>query len=77
MSKDEKNARRKWVCGTDFVDRPLNETGLPRVELIRRKDDKVHFLAIKIPGENKFQSTEDCAKTFSGDVIEVAIIEVK
>ena len=76
MSKDEKTARRKWICGTDFTERPLNESGLPRVELIRRKDDQVQFLAIKVPGENKFQSTEDCCKTFSGDTIEVKIIEV-
>ena len=77
MAREQRLGKRRWICASDFEERPLNKSGLPRVELVRRKDDKVQFLAVKVEGKNQFISADDCAKKFSGDVLEVKIIDVR
>ena len=38
---DKLNANPKWVCGEDFKPRPLNQSGVPRVEMAREREDFV------------------------------------
>lgn len=77
--KDEMNAKPKWICGSEFKARPLNDSGLPRVELLRKKSDMIHFLAIKVAGKNEFIEVQGkyCGRVHGGDSVEVKIIEIR
>jgi hypothetical protein len=76
MAKDELIARPKWIPGGEFEDRPANKSGVERAELVRLIEDQTQFLAVKIPCKNKYKRV--CGgKIYSGDVLEVRVIEIK
>ena len=60
---DKLNANPKWVCGEDFKPRPLNQSGVPRVEMAREREcpeGGEHFLVIYDPSNKTF--TNICSR---------------
>lgn len=73
---DRMNATPKWICGSKFNPRPENISELPRVELVRRKEDKVQFLAVWVRDFKMFESVDTCER-YTADSVEVKIVEIK
>ena len=57
---DRINARTKWICAEDFDPKPLNISGLPRVELARDKETGTQFLAIYNEETKTFTDKDTC-----------------
>jgi hypothetical protein len=63
------------MCGSEFEPRPLNDSGLPRTELVREADSKIHFTAVYDDSTKKFTDIFT-GKSYSADCIEVAVVDL-
>jgi hypothetical protein len=73
---DNFNAQPKWICAEDFKERPGNATGVPRMELARKKTDGEQFLAIFNPETGTFTSRCDCEEYTPG-ALEIRVTEIR
>jgi len=72
---DSLNARRKWICAEKFDPKPLNKSGLSRVELARNKETGTQFPVVYDAATNKFTRT-DTYKGYTAGSLEILINEI-
>ena len=72
---DTINARTKWICAEEFDPKPLNISGLPRVELSRDKGTGTQFLAIYDDQTGTF-TNRDTAEEYTAGALEIRVNEL-
>jgi hypothetical protein len=71
---DDLRAIPTWICAKDFKARPENESGVPRMELARKKSDGEQFLVIYNPETRAFQDRCTC-EVYTPGALEIRITE--
>jgi hypothetical protein len=72
---DTINARDKWICAEEFDPKPLNISGLARVELARDKETGTQFLAIFDEETGTFTNKDTCEEYTAG-ALEIRVNEL-
>tara|TARA_R110001592_G_scaffold221892_2_gene476879 strand:+ start:3351 stop:3617 length:267 start_codon:yes stop_codon:yes gene_type:complete len=75
-TNDNLHANPKWVSAKTFKARPLNKSGVPRMELARTKGEGTQFLVIFNPETGVFTSREPYIK-YSAGSLEIRIIQIR
>lgn len=72
---EDLKASPKWICAEEFRARPLNKSGVPRMELARTECVGEQFLVIFNPETGEFCRRDSC-EVYSAGALEIRIVEI-
>ena len=72
---DNFTALPKWICAEDFQARPLNVSGVPRMELASTECEGEQFLVIFDPENGTFTDRQTC-EVYTAGALEIKIVEI-
>lgn len=73
---EDRKANPKWICAEEFRARPLNTSGVPRMELARTECAGEQFLVIFNPVNGEFYRRDNC-EVYPAGALEIRIVEIE